>query len=141
MKSSVLSALDEYIDMHENRASQINFDGMSSTDFEFLGSKLFIKHIIFNLLDNAFKYGGSDVSVNIYLKDNTLRVKDNGVGIEKRMLKKIFNKFYTSSATGTGIGLSFCAKAMENMGGNIECESEKGNYTMFIMKFPTDPLQ
>jgi len=65
-------------------------------------------------------------------------VEDTGTGILPQNLKRIFERFYTTteSGHGSGIGLSFCKMVMDGLGGSITCESEFGVYTRFTLLFP-----
>lgn len=107
-------------------------------DITFVGSKQMMKHVIYNLIRNALKYGGKDVNIRIWIEENKLHFLDNGHGIDSRDIKKIFDSFYTNSTTGTGIGLAFCNTVMKSIGGSIECKSQLGKYTEFILHFPTE---
>ena len=63
--------------------------------------------------------------------------KDYGRGIKEEIIGKIFDKFFTQSKSGIGIGLSFYKVIMEGIGGSIKCELiVGGEYTNFILKFP-----
>lgn len=95
-----------------------------------------LKHAIINLIKNAYTHNGSNVKIEVRAENNKLYCKDYGKGIEKEIIKKIFNKFFTHSKSGTGIGLSFCKLVMEDMGGSIKCKSIVGEYTNFILAFP-----
>ena len=95
-----------------------------------------LKHVIINLIKNSYTHNGSNVKIEIRAKNNKLYCKDYGKGIEKEIIKKIFDKFFTHSKSGTGIGLSFCKLVMEDIGGSIKCESIVGKYTNFILDFP-----
>ncbi|MBA8667975.1 HAMP domain-containing histidine kinase [Holosporaceae bacterium 'Namur'] len=55
---------------------------------------------------------------------------------QEEPLPYIFDKFYSKSKSGTGIGLAFCKMIMQDMGGYIECKSRVGKYTEFILTFP-----
>lgn len=105
---------------------------------KFFGSKHMMKHVFYNLFRNAFKYGGNDVSIDIWSDEmmNTVYFRDNGVGIAKEDIKKIFQSFYTKSTSGSGIGLAFCDIIMRSIGGAIDCESKLGEYTLFKLRFP-----
>jgi len=75
------------------------------------------------------------------LADNRqLEVRDTGPGIEAESLPKIFDSFYTvGKLGGTGLGLPYCKRSMEALGGSIRCESVLGEYTAFILSFPEVP--
>ena len=114
----------------------------TSNDFQFVGDNLLVVHILFNLLKNALYYIASVQKGQIYIhfekdkNENRLYFKDTGKGISKEALPRIFNRFYTRTEGGAGIGLSFCKMAMEWMGGDITCHSIEGEYAEFILHFP-----
>ena len=105
-------------------------------------------NVIFNLLDNAVKYKHPDRSVELNIKtwnDDShlyLKVKDNGIGLKKENLKKIFEKFYrvhtgnVHDVKGFGLGLAYVKKIVELHKGEIHAESEKGKGTAFIIELP-----
>ena len=70
---------------------------------------------------------------------NILSFKDTGAGIAPEILPHIFEKFYSRTKYGTGIGLAFCKSVMKGLGGDITCTSQYGEYTEFILTFP--PLE
>lgn len=106
-------------------------------------------NVIFNLLDNAVKYRREDVPLDITVStsdidDSRLRImiSDNGIGIKKEHLKKIFDKFYRvptgnkHDVKGFGLGLAYVYKMIELLGGTIKVESELNQGTKFIIILP-----
>jgi len=65
-----------------------------------------------------------------------LRVCDNGPGMDAERLGRIWSPFYTSKATGTGLGLALCRKVIEAHGGAIEASSTPGSGTEFLITLP-----
>ncbi|MCX7738153.1 MAG: ATP-binding protein [Hydrogenothermaceae bacterium] len=65
-----------------------------------------------------------------------MEIEDNGIGIPKDLLDKIFKPFFTTKQKGTGLGLSTAYKIVYAHGGNLSVESEYGNYTKFIIDIP-----
>ena len=59
-----------------------------------------------------------------------------GPGIEASVLEQMFSPFYTSKASGTGLGLPICKKLVEAHGGSIEVKSELGGGAEFVLCFP-----
>ncbi|MCF6371225.1 sensor histidine kinase [Rhizobium halophilum] len=110
------------------------------------GDSVLLSQVLFNLLDNAVKYGG-DESINVYArrdgKDVLISVTDLGKGVSTEDLDRIFEKFYRRGkpdgrAPGTGLGLSIARGFVEAMGGRIHAESPawKKKGTRIIMRFP-----
>jgi signal transduction histidine kinase len=138
----VEEALTEYPFLGDDRSMvTTQFD----EDFEFKGNSLLIKHILFNLLKNSIYYvkaaNKGDITIKAATVDgrHTLSFKDTGAGIAPDILPHIFDKFYSNTKYGTGIGLAFCRSVMKGLGGDITCKSQYGEYTEFILTFP--PLE
>ncbi|MDE6753850.1 MAG: HAMP domain-containing histidine kinase [Muribaculaceae bacterium] len=106
-------------------------------------------NIIYNLLDNAVKYMKEDTEPHLSIttrdldsKTLEIRVSDNGIGIKKEDLKKIFEKFYRVSTgnrhdvKGFGLGLAYVKKMVTIFEGSISAESELGKGSTFIITLP-----
>jgi signal transduction histidine kinase len=105
-------------------------------------------NVVFNLLDNAVKYRRADS--NLELKITTwnesdklcISIQDNGIGIKKDDLKKIFDKFFrvhtgnVHDVKGFGLGLAYVKKIINDHRGSINVDSEIGIGTKFIIKVP-----
>lgn len=110
------------------------------------GDSVLLSQVLFNLLDNAVKYGG-DEPINVYARrdgtDVLISVTDLGKGIPSEDLDRVFEKFYRRGkpdgrAPGTGLGLSIARGFVEAMGGKIHAESPalKKRGTRIVMRFP-----
>lgn len=106
-------------------------------------------NVIFNLLDNAVKYRREDVEPQLTVTTrNTsngmleIKIADNGIGIKREDLKKIFEKFYRVSTgnrhdvKGFGLGLAYVYKMVTLFKGNIKAESEVNKGSTFIITLP-----
>lgn len=106
-------------------------------------------NVIFNLLDNALKYRKENeppmltvTTRNIHQDKLEIIVADNGIGIRKEDLKKIFEKFYRVSTgnrhdvKGFGLGLAYVSKMINLMGGEIKVDSEFGKGSRFMILLP-----
>lgn len=106
-------------------------------------------NIIFNLLDNAFKYRREEeplaIRVHTYNQGDThfcISIADNGIGIAKDSLKRIFDKFYRvhtgdrHNVKGFGLGLAYVQKMVELHHGTIKVTSEIGKGTKFTITIP-----
>ena len=114
-------------------------------DFCFAGSQMLFQYILFNLLKNAIYYFGQKASARISITitpTGVIYFRDTGVGIAADKIDQLFQDFMTADKVGgTGLGLSFCKRAMAAMQGNIVCQSELGNYTEFRLGFPVVDAQ
>ncbi|WP_423735955.1 PAS domain-containing sensor histidine kinase [Chitinophaga caseinilytica] len=116
-------------------------------DPEALLDPALLKHIILNLLSNAIKFSpeGSAIGVSSEREGQQLviRVADQGRGISEDDQAHLFERFFrgnnVSDIQGTGLGLHIVAKYTELMDGNIQCRSEVGNGTEFILTFQIPP--
>jgi len=135
MQTCVNNALALY-GFDEHQKAHLSVDVVQ--DFEFYGSEYYVHHILFNLLKNSYKYCHRDCTIEIILKKNTLRFRDNGPGIAEKVRPYVFDHFFTTDTMGTGIGLAFCRLIMEEFGGMIVCMSRQGedSFTEFVLTFP-----
>ena len=106
-------------------------------------------NVIFNLLDNAVKYRDEERPLKLTvstrdISDNRIEivVADNGIGIRKDDLKRVFDKFYRVSTgnrhdvKGFGLGLAYVHKMVKAFDGEISVESEFKKGTKFIVTLP-----
>jgi len=99
-----------------------------------------------NLLDNAIKYSpeGSVVRVQVHMDPSTLTIafKDEGIGIEKKHIPRLFERFYrvdkarSRKMGGTGLGLAIVKHIIQAHGGQITVESTPGKGSVFTLLFP-----
>lgn len=123
----------------------VNLDA-DSVDVQ--ADEMHLTNVIFNLLDNALKYKREgivpELEIGTYNEDNNLciYIQDNGIGIRKEHLKKIFDRFYrvptgnVHNVKGFGLGLAYVALVIADHGGTIRAESEPGKGTRFIINLP-----
>ena len=103
-------------------------------------SKL-IEQILINLINNSIhalagiEHPSIVISCTIEPHKTTIIVKDNGKGIEEKIMNQIFIPFFTTKKHGSGIGLSLSKNIMKKHGGNLLVNSEVGAYTSFSLIF------
>ncbi len=116
-----------------------------------LGDPDELKAAVLNLIDNAVKYSGTDIQVDVELSrvgDDRIavRVRDRGVGISQSELKRIFRRFYRIPGTmalrvkGTGLGLFIVSAIARKHGGRVFAESNgPGHGSTFTLQLPLAP--
>ena len=104
-----------------------------------------MSRVIYNLLQNAYKYGRDNGYVRLSLgrenNDAVIRVKDNGIGIKKEDLDKIWQRFWQADSSrgaegGNGLGLAMVKEIAELHGGTVAAESTEGWGSQFIFRIP-----
>lgn len=113
------------------------------------GDKEYLKEAVSNLIDNAIKYSGETVHIDILVRSEgaytLIRVKDDGFGISHENQKKVFEKFERASATGRsskggatgfGLGLNFVQGIIETHQGKVELDSIEGEFSEFTLYIP-----
>ncbi|MDE6753640.1 MAG: HAMP domain-containing histidine kinase [Muribaculaceae bacterium] len=102
---------------------------------------LHLGNVLSNLLDNAVKYSGESLEINIKADSSIIEVTDNGIGIKKEDIPFIFDKFYRVSsgdryeAPGYGLGLFYVKQIVEMHGWRIDVASKTGQGTKFTIKY------
>ncbi len=137
--------LDEILLLHEKQFSENNIiieihlaDGMPSV----LASKNQLRQVFLNMFHNAGDAmpDGGILTVKTAVEDGeiAIEISDNGIGINEKDIKNIFDAFFTtkSSVKGVGLGLSVCYGFIAEHGGDIQVTSEQGVGTCFKITLP-----
>ena len=111
-----------------------------------MGDRELMEYACYNLLTNAVKYSpqNTEVTVSASKNDSQVRiaVQDQGIGMDQKEVKQIFQKFYRtkraeeSGEAGTGIGLSIVQQIVEQHGGRIDVVSQPGQGSCFTLVMP-----
>lgn len=127
----------------DRKSLKIVFEGKD--DVNFITDKTFLQQIIDNLLSNAMKFSNANTKIVIKLDRSgsslQISVKDEGPGIKKEEIDRLFHKFTRLSArptrgeSSTGLGLSIVKKLTDILNGEVWCESEPGKGAEFIIRF------
>jgi two-component system phosphate regulon sensor histidine kinase PhoR len=112
------------------------------------GDEVHINNLVNNLLDNAVKYSKENVPPQIRLatssnnKRLTIRLEDNGIGMTRETVKRIFEKFYRAhtgnihNVKGFGLGLSYVKTVVDAHDGTIKVDSTLGKGSCFVIELP-----
>ena len=122
---------------------------LQATESDIYVDEMHITNVLFNLMDNAVKYRRPEVPLTLMARtwnENgklLISVEDNGIGIKKEYLKKVFDRFFrvptgnVHDVKGFGLGLAYVRKIIEDHKGTIRAESGAGNIgTKFIISLP-----
>lgn len=138
-------------DLVESRHQKLAFSLGEVSHENVSGDENKLEQIIVNIISNAVKYGKDGGSVSIYLKEEaagdecsryTFVVKDDGIGMSREFLKKMFEPFTreedarVSKVVGTGLGMTITKGIVDKMGGTIQVDSEEGVGTKFTVTVP-----
>lgn len=149
-----LNIHDVIKDVVRNVAMQVRKQGgkielsLKATNPIIRADKIHITNVIFNLLDNAIKYSPDGAQIEIISNQTEdgveLLVKDNGVGIPKEYIGKVFERLFrvptgnVHDVKGFGLGLSYVKTVIERHGGVIYVESEVDKGSTFVVKLKFD---
>lgn len=137
---NICGLIEEVIEKYKiiNQEKKFNFNNSIPDTFLDL-DKFHFESAIGNIIDNALKYGGNTITIDLSStkKSIVILIKDNGNGIHKTQKDKVFEQFYriptgnTHDVKGFGIGLYYTKKIIEKHGGNISIVYDKNNNSLF----------
>lgn len=133
---------------HNLKPEALHFGSEPPQDLVVMGNPEELRTAVFNLLDNAIKYSGQDKNIVVDVRtpniDSILfSVRDQGIGIPRVELKRIFNRFYriqspaAGKVKGTGLGLFIVRSVVRRYGGDAYAESQgEGLGSTFTIRLP-----
>jgi len=131
---------------HHLAADALTYRTPPGGRFLVLGDEDELKAVVSNLVDNAIKYSGTSVRVDVEMEQTdgatiTLRVRDEGIGISPSEQKRIFKRFYritgATRVKGTGLGLFIVRSVVARHGGKVYAESGgPGQGSTFVVQLP-----
>jgi len=137
LKVCLTRAVDDYPFLPKTRKSLCL---TSLKDFSFNGCEDIFGLVLLELFENALKAIVSSqrgaITVSSSAKSRILIIEDSAGFLPKENLTRIFDKYFTTTKGGTGIGLYFCRSVMRDFGGDMTCAAQPGRYTKFILSFP-----
>ena len=131
---------------HSGRTGEIRIDNQTGERVTVDTDPVALEIAVLNLLDNAAKYCESDAAIRVLVSEDTggltVAVEDAGLGLERRDLRRVFNRFYrvrsaASLAHGTGLGLFVSRSLIRQLGGDIRAVSAGvGQGSTFTLSLP-----
>ncbi len=135
------------LDLEMKRKNQVGECFVTSNVPPAYADKNGIERVVLNTLTNAIKYTPEGGNIKVYVgcvyNDAYIKIIDNGIGIPKEDLDKIFERFYrvdkarTREMGGTGLGLSIAKEILDQNNGMIDIKSEVGKGTEVVIRIPT----
>ena len=144
---SVSEIINNLIEKYKLINTEKTYNFINSTNNLVLNlDKFHFENAIGNIIDNAIKYGGDTINIELKIVKNNCEIiiTDNGNGIHKTEKDKVFEQFYriatgnTHNVKGFGIGLYYTKKIIEKHKGKIEIIYDKNNNTFFKITLPND---
>ena len=145
--TNVAKLLDDIIEKYKTVNTKKSFQFLNSVSELYLKlDKFHFENAIENIIDNAIKYGGDKIKIELSSEKNNIHVfiKDNGIGIHKNQKDKVFEQFYriptgnTHNVKGFGIGLFYTKNIIEKHGGTISIIYDKNNNSLFKIELLND---
>ncbi|MGJ1413354.1 sensor histidine kinase [Sphingobacterium multivorum] len=144
--NDLVSAVTDSMQLRmQNIGGKFSIDLAATKDIV-VGDELHFSNVFYNLLDNAIKYSKGDLHVNINSKNVgdtiVITIADNGIGMSRDHLQKIFDQFYriptgnVHNVKGFGLGLSYVQDILRRLNGKITVKSEKDKGTTFEVILP-----
>jgi len=141
----IISALNNITLQVEEKQGTLDVQLNADKDM-ILADEVHFTNLINNLLDNAVKYSKENLAIKLTTENsgNQLKIKieDNGIGMNKETVNRIFEKFYRAhtgnihNVKGFGLGLSYVKTMVEAHHGNIKADSVLGKGSTFVITIP-----
>jgi two-component system phosphate regulon sensor histidine kinase PhoR len=142
LRSILDNALDAFETFRHQRSVELSVE-MPRDSLKVLADRGAVSDALFNLLTNAYKYGGDPVKVRVAVEETPdvvkVKVTDNGAGIPPAEHKRIFQKFYrvddrlSREREGSGLGLAIVKHVMKAHKGRVELDSQPGRGSTFSL--------
>ncbi|MGS2744720.1 CHASE2 domain-containing protein [Halomonas sp. LS-001] len=147
LEDLAMEVLDQVRPLARSKQIQVVSEFNDEDGAPVLGDKGYLARAVFNLVENAVKYGREQGEVKVCVNANvewvTLDVVDNGVGIAADEIDRVFEDYHRSDgdnvAKGHGLGLALVKAVAEKHGGSVTCKSELGKGSRFTLTLPACP--
>jgi len=132
--------VNSVISIYQQSHPNINFHKNIDKTLDICADMQQIKRMFLNLINNSIHAldDNGNIYIDIYKEDNWVKIifSDDGAGIDKNDIEKIFMPYFSKKSDGTGLGLAIVKKIIEEHSGTVKIESEKNKYTTFNIRLP-----
>jgi len=143
------STVETFLIEAKNNSQTLTYSATTELPAQIFADRDKIEQVITNLISNAMKYSGDDGVIEVFAgkiyNEIYIKVRDNGIGIPKKDLPYLFDRFFrvnkarTRNHGGTGLGLAIVKEIITTHGGTIKIDSEYGRYTEVVITLPAAP--
>ncbi len=141
----VLNALNNYQLQIQDKQGKVELHLDAKND-AIIGDEVHFTSLLSNLIDNAIKYSKENLVLKIFTlsdsKNIQIKIQDNGIGMSKETVKRVFEKFYRAhtgnihNVKGFGLGMSYVKTVIDVHKGNIKVDSTLGKGSCFTVEVP-----
>ncbi len=144
----ILSGISENFKLQLNERNGYAKMELNAQNDQVQGDEVHFTNMLSNLVDNAIKYSREDVPPILHISTQNsgnslrIRVEDNGIGMSRETVSRIFEKFYRAhtgnihNVKGFGLGLSYVKTMVDAHHGKIKVDSTPGKGSVFVLEFP-----
>ena len=137
VKLNIVPVITEVINLYSEQKSSLEFV-CREKEIIVVADSDHLKRTLVNLIRNAWQAGAAKIEIKVISSAGfcSIRVTDDGKGIDRENLPKIFEENYTTKITGMGLGLSMAKKYIESINGKIAVEKTDSSGTTFLISIP-----
>ena len=137
VKLNIVPVITEVINLYSEQKSSLEFV-CREKEIIVVADSDHLKRTLVNLIRNAWQAGAAKIEIRVISSVGfcSIRVTDDGKGIDRENLPKIFEENYTTKITGMGLGLSMAKKYIESINGKIVVEKTDSSGTTFLISIP-----
>ncbi|MEI6221583.1 MAG: ATP-binding protein [bacterium] len=152
LPASIKKLVDEIRPLIKKRQQKLSLKLSNLLPSDYPMDIVIFREIFLNLLSNAIKYSPEikgHIQIHVHIQKNNIcfEIRDNGFGIPKSAVPKLFSRFYRAynvldkDPTGTGLGLYIVKELVSISGGTVSCSSKVNEGTVFIVKLPLSGMK
>lgn len=137
---NISDLVNSVVSIYQQSHPNINFHKNIDGTLDIYADKQQMKRMFLNLVNNSIHAldDNGNIYIDIYKENNWVKIifSDDGAGIDKNDIEKIFMPYFSKKPDGTGLGLAIVKKIIEEHSGTVKIESEKNKFTTFNIKLP-----
>ncbi|MCL6098780.1 MAG: HAMP domain-containing histidine kinase [Bacteroidetes bacterium] len=136
-KVNIVASINEVLNLFAHENKSINF--LTSENVVYVNADQDqLKRTFVNMIRNSIQANAQKIAVTLTKEDDICKIgiEDDGAGIDKENIEKVFDDSFTTKVGGMGLGLSLTKRFIESIGGTIQIEKSSNEGTAFLLTFP-----